>query len=376
MAKKSKGKSVTILVAVILILSAVGIFYYISKKPFAPAPTSLNVETPMGFEPEPLELPPAELQEQPEEVLTDSTPLPLPQEPLPEPQEQPATEPLAQVQAQPVSGENKPPFRFGNFASIFESDTEYWQLTPAQMEAFPTGVSEVVLVQNQTKLDYTIVPEKPADWVLARQGDRLRVVFHTEKEAQNDILSRKKQGKFAVQIISVESWRIRDAISLLERLVSDGYYAYIHRTSETYKGQHWYRVRVGTFVTEEDAHIKGKEIYYRYRDSLPFESDYWVVLPTDQELANVIVDLKTVRHNSWVVQIPAYSDWKEVLTDFDKLNQEFEFIYISRTVQKQTPLFQINLGLYETQEEARSQARVLKNIDPKFTELRFKNLSM
>ena len=373
MAKKSKGKLplIIILVIVVLLLGLGGFFYFNSSK------DSHSVSVSVPPLPEPI-LPDLEnLSGQDSTNIESNLPAEPEKEPASLPQQKNNVAPTKPTKTEnPSVQTTKQKKNFNNLASIFETQSKSWQLTSPQTEFFAEGVLQVVLIQNNNKLDYTIIPEKPADWSLLRKDDRLQITFFSEKEAQNDILSRRKKGKYAVQVISVEAWRVHDAVSLVERLVSDGYYAYIHRTNSTYKGEYWYRVRVGTFVTEQDANIKGKEIYYRYRDFLPFESDYWVVLPTDEELTNTVVNLKTVKNNSWVIRLAPFSKWKDTLITFDKLNKSFDFIYISRTIKNGKFVFYLNLGLYETREEAQKQLRTIHDIDTKLRGAKIRNLAL
>ena len=77
---------------------------------------------------------------------------------------------------------------------------------------------QTILIQNHHKLDYTIIPEYARDWEWIQDGRKIKVQFHTEVDAMKDILSRKKLGKFAVQMMSLPVTEFPKALELLQLL--------------------------------------------------------------------------------------------------------------------------------------------------------------
>ena len=93
----------------------------------------------------------------------------------------------------------------------------------------------ILVLQNHLKINLPLTPETSRDWEWALAGDKIRIQFRSELDARKDILSRKKQGKYSVQLGSFKSDNFTEAISWTRRLIDEGYYTYLHRTEEKFE---------------------------------------------------------------------------------------------------------------------------------------------
>ena len=162
------------------------------------------------------------------------------------------------------------------FSHLIETKSPFWNVFPISSPGVSADNWHTILIQNRSKIDYTITPLAPRDWHLVRNNNSIRIQFRSELSPVKDILARKKRGKFSLQLISVEQERFPLAISLLSRLLNDGHYAYLQRSESKFKGKIWYRVRVGFFKNLEDARSTGKKIFNKYKSDEYFSSKYFV----------------------------------------------------------------------------------------------------
>ncbi len=247
-------------------------------------------------------------------------------------------------------------------AALVETDEDPWTIiNPRKSDSAP-GSWETILVQNHLKFDYTVMSQGPTNWQLAKTDKKLKVQFAHEQSDQKDILSRKKKGKYVVQLISVDPKRIRQALDLVKTLVENGYYSYLHRTEEKFEGKHWFRVRVGTFKTSEEAQLVGQEIYYRYRDYETLPQNYWSVLPSSRELSGELVDLRAQQAKPWFVELPHYGSSEKAFADLPGLSETVDFSYLSRKKEANKVTYRIRVGFYETQSDAKKGLRALRKV--------------
>ena len=157
---------------------------------------------------------------------------------------------------------------------LVETGSPFWDVIPISNPGVSSENWHTIMVQNHYKFDSTITPLSPREWHLLRNKKSIRVQFPYEMTAVKDILERKKRGKFSIQLISIEHEQFSHAVSLLKRLIHDGYYAYLQRTETKFEEKYWYRVRAGFFKNLEDARMTGKEIIEKYQEERLFPSQF------------------------------------------------------------------------------------------------------
>ena len=255
------------------------------------------------------------------------------------------------------------------FSHLVETESPFWNIFPISSHGVSAKNWHTILIQNRSKIDYTITPLAPRDWHLVRNNNSIRIQFRSELSPVKDILARKKRGKFSLQIVSLEQEKFPIAISLLSRLLNDGHYAYIQRTESKFEGKIWYRVRVGFFKNLEDARSTGKKIFNKYRSDEYFSSKFWPVRPGSQELSRPLIDLSQPLNKPWIIQLPYYKSQTAALEDMAELNQETDFSYVSQKLESESSgklNFRIRIGFFETKKEARRRIYFLKKKLPRF----------
>ena len=259
------------------------------------------------------------------------------------------------------------------YSHLVETESPFWNVYPISSPGVSAENWHTILVQNRFKIDYTITPLSQRDWHLVRSNKAIRVQFRSELLAVKDILARKKRGKYSIQLISIEHARFPLAVSLLSRLLNDGYYAYLHRTDAEFEGKYWYRVRVGFFKNLEDARTIGKKISEKYQAEDYFSTKFWPVQPGPQELSRPVIDLRQPLNKPWVIQLPLYSSQAEALKDMTQLNIETDFSYISQKLKSASSgklEFRIRIGFYETKKDAGRMIYRLKKKFPQFKRMK------
>ncbi|MBF0238211.1 MAG: SPOR domain-containing protein [SAR324 cluster bacterium] len=360
MEKVRLSKVIVLWSTVIVIFAAVIIFMLVQMSPHREDEMSADIEA--AFPPEPVSVSqtvtethsqPAESTQENLATSGDDTPM------------NKATDRESQNAVVQILGGEKP-----ELASLVEKGDKFWKIIdPAKdtnMNAWQT-----ILIQNQAKIDYTIRSGKGnKDWHLIWDGKKLKVQFASEKSDSKDILSRKKRGKYAVQIASIEEERFLTAIQVMRKLLMDGYYAYIFRTETPHRGKHWYRVRVGFFTTEEEAQLMGQEIYYRYKDEKLFPNTYWAVRPSAKELSRDIIDLRTPMNKPWMIEMPQYLVRENAIGGLTTIDSENYFVYISQRQDAETGqlTFRTRVGFFETEEQARKNLKTIEKKNPMFAD--------
>lgn len=295
-----------------------------------------------------------------------------PPQPLPEKEEEPrqkekSTFSFKEVAAKTTQGISKQ--KKGGTASavslekaaLVETPDTPWMIVSAKQKG-TKAQWQTILVRNECKLDYTILPQDAGMWKIVKAGKQLRVHLMTEQEGRKDILSRKKKGKYAVQILSVERKYFNRAMQTVQELVRDGYYAYLHRTKEKFENKYWYRVRIGFFKTVQEAQAMGEEVYFRYRDVKDLPQNYWAVLPSPQELDRELVDFQAQRNKPWVLELPEYDSKEKALADLPELIEISDFAYLAYKQVDQKIHYRTRLGFFETQAEATKLLEQLRKI--------------
>ncbi|MBT5794656.1 SPOR domain-containing protein [bacterium] len=255
------------------------------------------------------------------------------------------------------------------FSHLVETESPFWNVFPISSAGVSAENWHTILVQNRYKIDYTITPLAPRDWHLVRSNNAIRIQFRSELFALKDILARKKRGKYSIQLISIEHAQFPLAVSLLSRLLNDGYYAYLYRTDAKFEGKFWYRLRVGFFKNLEDARTTGKKIAEKYQSENYFSTTYWPVQPGPQELSRPVIDLRQPLNKPWVVQLPLYSSQADALKDLAELNIETDFSYISQKLESPSSgklEFRVRIGFFETKRDAGRMIYSLKKKFPQF----------
>ena len=259
------------------------------------------------------------------------------------------------------------------FSHLVEIPKPYWEVFPISSSGVSADNWHTILVQNRFKIDHTITPLSKRDWHLVRINNSIRVQFHSEMEAVKDILSRKKRGKFSIQLISIEDDRFPLAVSLMSRLLHDGHYAYLHRTDAEFDGKFWYRIRVGFFKNLEDARSTGEKILEKHQYDELFSAKYWPVQPGPQELSGPVIDLRQPLNKPWVIELPLYKAQSKALQDLAVLNTETDFSYISQKLKSASTgklVFRIRIGFFETKKEAAGMIYRLKKKFPQFKRMK------
>ena len=259
------------------------------------------------------------------------------------------------------------------YSHLVETESPFWNVYPISSPGVSAENWHTILVQNRFKIDYTITPLASRDWHLVRSNKAIRVQFRSELLAEKDILARKKRGKYSIQLISIEHARFPLAVSLLSRLLNDGFYAHLQRTDAKFEGKYWYRVRVGFFKNLEDARTIGKKISEKYQGEDYFSTKFWPVQPGPQELSRPVIDLRQPLNKPWVIQLPLYASQADALKDMAQLNIETDFSYISQKLKSASSgklEFRIRIGFYETKKEAGRMIYRLKKKFPQFKRMK------
>ena len=260
---------------------------------------------------------------------------------------------------------------------LLETGSPFWDVIPISDPGVSSENWHTIMVQNYYKFDSTISPISPREWHLVRNKKSIRVQFPYEMTAVKDILARKKRGKFSIQLISIEHDQFSHAVSLLKRLIQDGYYAYLQRTETKFEEKYWYRVRVGFFKNLEDARMTGREIIEKYEEDRLFPSKPWPVHPGPQELSRPVIDLRQPLNKSWVIQLPLYKNQSDALKDLADISTETDFSYISQKLESTSSdarLFRIRIGFFETKRDAQIKIYVLKKKFPQFKSFKTRHL--
>ncbi|MBP46040.1 MAG: hypothetical protein CL925_16775 [Deltaproteobacteria bacterium] len=256
-----------------------------------------------------------------------------------------------------IAENSSEPIAMTNRSALVEAGDSYFNIFDQHINEQPLDQWMILVLQNHLKINLPLTPETSRDWEWALAGDKIRIQFRSELDARKDILSRKKQGKYSVQLGSFKSDNFTEAISWTRRLIDEGYYSYLHRTEEKFEKKYWYRVRVGFFKNTEDALEEGLKIQQRLRQSIQIEGRIWSVIPDSREMSRELINLKQPRNKPWVIQFPVYPKQNKALEDLALAALMSDFSYLSRKIDGKTlePEFRIRLGFFETSSEAKKQ---------------------
>lgn len=240
-------------------------------------------------------------------------------------------------------------------------DTPWLVINPMKTSDYATSWRPL-MIRQKNRLHYLTIPEdvlakRPSmQWQMVQEGNNLQAKFN------------KSSGKYALQVLSIESDRIYRAIEAARLLMNDGYYTYLIRSEDKINGHYWYRVRVGFFTTTKIAKDTGREIFYRYRDLRLFPKNYWPVLPNESELGPVL-DLN-MHQRQWVVELPQYDSVQKATVDFEKVNRLANFAYIAQQQDSPTskPRYRMRLGFFGSRSAARQVLEQLRLINLTFAQ--------
>ena len=246
--------------------------------------------------------------------------------------------------------------------ALIETEENPWHALSTASKKNESEGWHTILIQNEYKLNYTILPRDSRMWRIAQSDTELKIRLMNEVDDQENILTRKEREKYAVQILSVERQHFGKALQILHDLVHDGYYAYMHRTKQKFENKYWFRIRVGFFKTTEAAQSIGKEIYFRYRDEIDLPKNYWAVLPTQRELNRQLVDFQARRNKPWFVELPLYDSQEKAIEDLPELIEISVFSYLAYKIMDNKIRYRIRLGFFETREEAQNRSGRLRMV--------------
>ena len=246
--------------------------------------------------------------------------------------------------------------------ALMETEENPWHVLSSTSEKNESGGWHTILIQNEYKLNSTILPRDARMGQIAQSDTELKIRLMHEVEDPENILTRMEREKYAVQVLSVERRDFGKALQLLHDLVHDGYYAYMHRTRQKFDNKYWFRIRVGFFKTTEAAQSIGEEIYFRYRDEIDLPKNYWAVLPTQPERDRQLVDLQAQRNKPWFVELPLYDSQEKAIEDLPELMQISLFSYLAYQMMDNKVRYRIRLGFFETREEAQNESERLRMV--------------
>ena len=250
--------------------------------------------------------------------------------------------------------------------ALIETEENPWHVLSSPSEKNESEGWHTILIQNEYKLNYTILPRDSRMWQIAQSDSELKIRLMNEGSDQENILTRKEREKYAVQILSVERQHFGKALQVLHYLVHDGYYAYMHRTKQKFENKYWFRIRVGFFKTTEAAQSIGEEIYFRYRDEIDLPKNYWAVLPTQRELNRQLIDFQAQRNKPWFVELPLYDSQEKAIEDLPELIEISVFSYLAYKIMDKKVRYRIRLGFFETREEAQNRTGRLRMVRESF----------
>lgn len=243
---------------------------------------------------------------------------------------------------------------------LTENEKSPFVVLQSTKENTPDDQWRTILIKNQRKFDYTVMPFSNRQFQLVSLDNKIKVAFENESSSEKDILARKKRGKFAVQMMSLDGNRFNRAVEIVRMLVHDGYYAYIYRTHEQFQNQYWYRIRIGYFKTAEEAHNMGQEIFHRYQDKKLFPNDFWTVAPSRLELSREIIDLRTKLNKPWIIQLPLYESREQATADIPEFSTGEDVIMLAQKQEGDKLVYRMRVGFFETKAQAQQHVNKLR----------------
>ena len=66
------------------------------------------------------------------------------------------------------------------FSHLIETKSPFWDVFPISSPGVSAENWHTILIQNRSKIDYTITPLAPRDWHLVRNNNSIRIQFRSE----------------------------------------------------------------------------------------------------------------------------------------------------------------------------------------------------
>lgn len=265
---------------------------------------------------------------------------------------QPETTPEAEPIEESIADEGERSF-------IVEEGDSLWKIAQRKDVLGDPRKWKTILIQNREKINYTIFSEETGQWKAMVDAGKRLVFRPKETDKTETSFDRTRKKRFAVQLMSLNTDQLEQAVDIVKMLITDGYHAYLYRTRDKIKppsaskAQYFYRIRVGFFETKEEALVVGEEIAHRYEDRRIFPMDYWAVLPSYRELNGELIDFGIQRNKPYIIQLGVKNTREQAIEDLKDISSIVDFAYIS---QKQTPeggyLYRLRVGFFETEREA------------------------
>lgn len=242
---------------------------------------------------------------------------------------------------------------------IVEEGDNLWKIAKKKEFAGDPWKWKTILIQNKSKINYTIFSEETGQWkVMVDAGKRL--VFKPQESAKTKTsFDRTRKKRYAVQLLSLNTDQLDRGVDIVKFLIKDGYHAYLYRTREKIKrpnlkqAQYFYRIRIGFFETEREALSVGEDILEQYGDQNIFPEDYWAVLPSYSELNGELIDFGIQRNKPWIIQLTDDTSRKEAINDLKSLAELVDYSYISQKRNEDGSYhYRTRVGFYENREDA------------------------
>ena len=230
---------------------------------------------------------------------------------------------------------------------------------------------KTILIQNKSKINYTIFSEETGQWkVIVDAGKRL-VVKAEDTTKSKTSFDRTRKKRYAVQLLSLNTDQLDKGVDIVKFLIKDGYHAYLYRTREKIKrpklkkAQYFYRIRVGFFETEREALSIGENIVEQYDNKNVFPPDYWAVLPSYSELNGELIDFGIQRNKPWIIQLTDNTSRKEAINDLKSLASLVDYSYISQKRDEGGGFrYRTRIGFYETKGDANKALAKIQQKNP------------
>ena len=213
-----------------------------------------------------------------------------------------------------------------------------------------------ILMQNRDKVDYAFLSSTgEGGWkVMLREGREL--VVRPEEDSPD--LAR-LPGRYVIQVAAVPDRQQSRAISTVDRLLNDGFYAYVSRARVN--GELWNRIRIGFYRNPGEAQEVGDAIKAlpKYANTKILAPAFWVVEAPEAELRGEVLVYGVQRLNPWVIDLTGRQTHAEALTDLTAAKGSGDFSYIYQTKEADSGLFTYHarVGYYPTYDEAYATLR-------------------
>lgn len=267
------------------------------------------------------------------------------------------------------AGENKPKpdEEWENSYLLEKTGRQIWELATRDEILSKPDSWKTILVQNKDKINYTIAPDDARDWKVMVNTGRKLIVKPIIAAKNKGLFKKPRKKRYALQLLSIKNSNLKQAVSLVNQLVDDGYYAYLYRTKEqirTGEGktkEYYYRLRTGFYDTEEEALEIGREIKERYGKQY-FTDKFWPVLPGYDEISGELINFGTQRTNPWMLQLENYKNKDEAIADLKYISVHVDFSYISQKKDLKTGeyYYRTKIGFFESKRSAKAVLKKLR----------------